>query len=369
MQITDSQKWLLAIACLLLGWLLVSLSPILSPFLTALLLAYLGSPLVDRFESWKMSRTGAVAVSFLLFSVVLSIMTLLLIPAVIQQIEYLITMLPSMGRWINQVAVPYLETALGIELIDYDWAELFQSLDWGATGNMLKAILTNLTQSGFAVAGFLANLVLIPVVTFYLLRDWKLIITKLSALVPRYYISTLSNIFAQCHEMLGGFFRGQLLVMVAQGVMYSIGLMLIGLDLGLLIGLLAGLVSIVPYLGSIIGISAGLIAAFFQFGDWLHILLVIVVFGVGQAIESTVLTPKLIGDRIGLHPVAVIFAVLAGGQLFGFTGVLLALPAAAILKVLLNRVHQSYRNSNLYEDLSKAAPEAVTDDTDEADSQ
>lgn len=348
MQITDSQKWLLLAGVLLFGWLLVSLSPILSPFLTAILLAYLGDPLVDKLESWKCSRTGGVVITFLILLLVCVISVLLIIPAILQQIEHLVQSVPEAVTWVNSVAVPYIEKTLDIDLVEYDWADLTQYLDLGATSNVLKTIISNMTQSSLAILGAVGNLVLIPVVTFYLLRDWDILVARLAELVPRYYIGKVSTLIGECHEMLGAFFRGQLLVMLAQSVIYAIGLMAIGLDLGLLVGLLAGLVSIVPYLGAIVGIGAGLIAAFFQFGDWIHILLVLAVFGIGQTLESTVLTPKLVGDRIGLHPVAVIFAVLAGGQLFGFVGVLLALPAAAVLMVVLRRAHDQYRGSVLY---------------------
>ena len=173
-------------------------------------------------------------------------------------------------------------------------------------------------------------------------------VERIGALVPRFYIDSVSDLAQQCHETLGAFFRGQLMVMFALSLIYSGGLMVLGLDLGLLVGLLAGLASIVPYLGTIVGIGAGLIAAYFQFGDIIHLLLVVLVFSIGQVLEGTVLTPKLVGDRIGLHPVAVMFAVLAGGQLFGFVGILLALPAAAVIMVLLRRVHLNYRASRLY---------------------
>jgi predicted PurR-regulated permease PerM len=363
MQMTDSQKWLVLACLLLVGWLLVALAPILSPFLTAILLAYLGDPLVDKFEEWKLSRTNGVILTFLILTLVFVAGALLLIPALIHQIDELIQLLPRALNWVRNVATPYIENRFGIEVFEFDWVALSQKLDWGATGNVVKTVLTNITQSSLAMIAAIGNLVLIPVVTFYLLRDWDELVARIAELIPRYYISTTSHLAKQCHETLGAFFRGQLLVMIALGIIYAIGLMLIGLDLGLLIGLLAGLASIVPYLGAIVGIGAGLIAAFFQFGDVLHLVLVAVVFGVGQTLEGTVLTPKLVGDRIGMHPVAVIFSVLAGGQLFGFVGILLALPAAAVIMVLLRQLHSNYRLSSLYSD-GKAEPalEKVEDD-------
>ncbi|MDX1343782.1 MAG: AI-2E family transporter [Reinekea sp.] len=348
MRMTDSQKWLVLAGGLLFGGLLVLLAPILSPFLTAVLLAYLGDPLVDKLEEWKLSRTNGVIVTFLVLMLILGLAALLLIPALVQQVDELIKLVPKGFVWFKEVATPYLENRFGIELIQFDWLELSKKLDWGATGNVVKAIMANVTQSGMALISFVGNLVLIPVVTFYLLRDWDVLVERIGSLIPRYYIGPVSDLAKQCHETLGAFFRGQLLVMLALGIIYAIGMMLVGVDLGLLIGMLAGLASIVPYLGAIVGIGAGLIAAFFQFGDILHLVLVIIVFAVGQTLEGTVLTPKLVGDRIGLHPVAVIFAVLAGGQLFGFVGILLALPAAAVIMVMLRRIHFNYRASSLY---------------------
>ena len=181
----------------------------------------------------------------------------------------------------------------------------------------------------------LANLFLVPVVTFYLLRDWDILVAKVSDLLPRHYIFTIKKLARECHTVLGAFIQGQLLVMMSLGTIYSIGLTLIGLKLGLVIGMLAGLASIVPYMGLVVGMAAALVAGIFQFGDLLHIFLILVVFGVGQALEGMVLTPLLVGDRIGLHPVAVIFAVMAGGQLFGFVGILIALAVAAVTMVLL----------------------------------
>jgi predicted PurR-regulated permease PerM len=350
MQMTDSQKWLVLAGIIFIGWLLVALSPILSPFLTAILLAYLGDPLVDQLEKWKLSRTNGVVVTFLILTLFFVVAALLLIPALLHQIDELIILIPKGFAWFKEVVAPYMESRFGIELVALDWSQLTQKLDWGATGNVVKTVLANVSQSGLAMLSAGANLVLIPVVTFYLLRDWDILVEKVGSLIPRYYFGTVSGLVKQCHETIGAFFRGQLLVMGALGIIYAVGLMLIGLDLGLLIGLLAGVASIVPYLGAIVGIGAGLFAAFFQFGDITHLVLVVIVFSVGQTLEGTVLTPKLVGDRIGLHPVAVIFSVLAGGQLFGFVGILLALPAAAVIMVLLRQVHQNYRESSLYGD-------------------
>ena len=193
-----------------------------------------------------------------------------------------------------------------------------------------------------------ANIALLPVITFFFLRDWDLMVARVASLIPRNHLDTVGRLARESSDVLGAFLRGQFLVMLILGVMYGLGLWAVGLDLGILIGLIAGLLTFVPYLGPASGIILGCIAALVQYGDWQHLAGVLIVFGVGQVIESYWLTPKLVGDRIGLHPVAVIFAVLAGGQLFGFLGMLLALPVAAVANVLLRYAEQRYTHSRLY---------------------
>ena len=212
--------------------------------------------------------------------------------------------------------------------------------------------------SGLALLAWVANLLLIPVVSFYLMRDWDLMVAKLRSLLPRGREGLVVQLFGECHEVLGAFLRGQLLVMLALGVMYATGLMMIGLELGLLIGVLAGLASIVPYLGVVVGLGAAMTAGLFQFGmDVYPLMGIAAVFIVGQMLEGMLLTPLLVGDRIGLHPVAVIFAIMAGGQLFGFTGILLALPVAAVVMVLVRHLHDFYKLSDLYGEPASAPDE------------
>ena len=208
-----------------------------------------------------------------------------------------------------------------------------------------------------ALAAWVANLILVPVVTFYLLRDWDVMMAKVNRLLPRNIEPKVSLWASECDEVLGAFMKGQLLVMFALGVIYAIGLWLVGLDLALLVGMIAGLASIVPYMGFIIGIVVAGVAAFIQFQDPVVLAYVGAVFMVGQMLEGMLLTPLLVGDRIGLHPVAVIFAIMAGGQLFGFVGILLALPVAAVIMVLLRHLHERYKSSSLYVTDKKNDPE------------
>ena len=220
--------------------------------------------------------------------------------------------------------------------------------NWQDIGNLLGLLLGKVTHSGQLIFAWLAYLVLVPVVTFYLLRDWDIMVENVQELIPRNYEPIISKLTKECDSVLAEFLRGQLLLMIALGVMYSIGLWITGLEFALLVGMMAGLVSFVPYLGAIVGIGVAGVLAFMQFYDLIHLVYVAIVFGVGQAVEGMLLSPILVGDRIGLHPVAVIFAVLAGGQLFGFFGILLALPVAAIIVVLLRHARQQYIESSFY---------------------
>ncbi|MGE8359452.1 AI-2E family transporter [Pseudomonas sp.] len=344
-------RWLWIAGVLLLGWLLYLLHPILSPFLVGILLAYLGDPLVDRLERHKLSRTWGVVVVFTLFSLVLAILLLVLIPMLGRQLVRLYELAPQMIDWVQHQVLPWVQLKLGLSegFWRFDQLKAAFSEHLGKTTDIAGGILSQVTASSLALMAWLANLLLIPVVSFYLMRDWDVMMTKLRGLLPRSREGIVVQLVGECHEVLGAFLRGQLLVMLALGAMYAVGLMLIGLELGLLIGILAGLASIVPYLGVVVGLGAAITAGLFQFGvEFYPLLGICVVFMVGQLLEGMLLTPLLVGDRIGLHPVAVIFAIMAGGQLFGFTGVLLALPVAAVIMVLLRHAHDFYKLSSLY---------------------
>jgi len=276
---------------------------------------------------------------------------LVLVPMLAKQLVRLYELAPQMLDWLEQVALPWVQGRLGLAdgFWKFDKIKAAIGAHMGQTTDIVGMLLSQATASSLALMAWLANMVLIPVVGFYLLRDWDLMMGKLRGLLPRQREPQVMGLAGECHEVLGAFVRGQLMVMVALGIIYSAGLMLVGLELGLLIGMLAGLAAIVPYMGFIIGIGAALVAGLFQFGGDLYPMLgIVAVFMVGQALEGMVLTPLLVGDRIGLHPVAVIFAILAGGELFGFTGVLLALPVAAVIMVLLRHAHDLYKESDMY---------------------
>ena len=352
MALNDSQKWLLLAGVAGLGVLIYLLKPVLAPFAASALLAYLGDPLADRLEKWRLSRTAAVVVVFIGILTILTLVILLLIPMLEQQIRYLLVNLPRYIDRIQHDLIPRIVEWLQLDPQLFDLNTLKQQLqeNWKQAGSFAVKVFSSISSSGMTLLLWISNLVLIPVVTFYLLRDWDVLVARARELLPRSIEPVAVKLAAESDEVLAAFLRGQLTVMIALGTVYSIGLWLAGLNLALLIGMLAGLVSFVPYLGFIVGIVAASVAMLLQTQDLMHLIPVIIVFGVGQMLEGMVLTPLLVGDRIGLHPVAVIFAVLAGGQLFGFIGVLLALPAAAVIAVILRHAHERYLHSQLYED-------------------
>lgn len=347
---TDSQKWLVLSGLLATGGLLYLLAPVLTPFLIAALLAYVADPLVDRLEARKVSRTLGTVIVFVWMFMVLLALLLIGLPLLEQQITTLAEKLPGYIDWIQYTAAPWVQNKLQLDVSALDMASFKQALTehWQSAGGVMMNIVASVTKSGMAILGWLMNLILIPVVAFYLLRDWDVLVARIRALLPRVAEPIVTRLARNCDEVLGAFLRGQLLAMIALGAIYSLGLWLVGLDLALLIGMVSGLLSFVPYLGFSIGLLAASIAAIVQFQDIYHLLLVFAVFGAGQVLEGMVLIPLLVGDRIGLHPVVVIFAILAGGQLFGFFGMLLALPVAAVLMVLLHYAHERYLNSRLY---------------------
>lgn len=345
------QGWLAIALGALLLWFLISIEPVLMPFFVSMVLAYLGDPLADRLEAWGLSRRLAVSVVFLVFVLLLILMLLLVIPILGRQIAQLVELMPTAFNWVQSTLVPRVQELVGVDLsADFDKLREAVMGNLKETGSIAATLLAQASRSGLALVAWLGSIALIPVVTFYLLLDWDRLVAKVLNLFPLPWKPAAQRLGQECDEVLSAFLRGQLIVMLCLGAIYAVGLTLLGVKLGLLIGLLAGLASIVPYLGVIVGISVAGLVAFFQFDSWLILLAVAGVFGIGQVAESVVLQPKLLGDKIGLHPVAVIFAVLAGGQLFGFSGVLLALPVAAMIMVVLRHLHDYYKRSSLYQD-------------------
>ncbi len=363
--IDDRRVWSWLLIAAAIGGVLYFLAPVLTPFALSALFAYLGNPLVERLQSRRISRTTAVVIVFLLMTLAVALLLAIIIPALIDQARSVPGYIDSLHSWFDRVAAPWLQSEFGLDLGALDPGRLFASLraHLDDIGRVLPKLLGGLTTSGAAVMGWLANLLLMPLITFYLMRDWKRMVERLRELVPRPLEPTVTQLVRESDAVLGSFLRGQMSVVLALAAMYATGLSLAGLKFGMLIGIVAGLVSFVPYLGPVVGIGGGLVSAIVSGGDiWINVGLVLAVFMVGQLIESFILTPKLVGESIGLHPVAVIFAVLAGGQLFGFFGVLLALPVAAVVLVLLRHTHEQYLDSEIYGAEAQPPAAAATSD-------
>jgi len=353
-----SRRWqMLAITAVIL-YLLWLLAPVLMPFAVAGMFAYLGDPLADRLERLGMGRTVAVSVVFFVLLLVTVGALLLLIPLISRQVDNLVQSLPHYVDWVRTTALPWLQAKLRLDPNAFDSDRLVAEIKdhLGSLGGVVSTVLGKVTRSGLGVIAWMTNLVLIPVVAFYLLRDWDRLVAWVDDMLPRSIEPTIAHLARESDLVLGAFVRGQLLVMLALGIFYGAGLSIIGLSVGPLIGMVAGLLSFVPYLGFIVGFGSAVIAVLVQYGDWSHLLLVVGVFTVGQLLEGYVLVPRLVGEKIGLHPVAVIFAVLAGGYLFGFLGILLALPAASVILVVLRYLSQRYRHSGLYTEEGRQDP-------------
>ncbi len=333
MKMITNQAVFIFFTALFIG-LLYCLSSILTPFLLGALFAYLANPLVKHLEKWRVPHLLSVILVFVFLFFVFVLILLMLFPIIQKQLVALIEVIPQILSWIQETIIPRFK-----EFVDLNTLKDNLSASVAKTGTVLTTVL----HSGVTVIEWAVNIVLTPIVTFYLLRDWDKILQSARNLLPRSIKPTVVKLTQESNEVLSAFFRGQLLVMLALGLIYGIGLTLIGLKVGLMIGLLGGLLSIVPYLGSIFVVVMASITSGIEFGTWQSLLWVLLVFMIGQTIESYILTPYLVGERIGLHPVAVIFSVMAGGALFGFFGVLVALPTAAVIMVLLRFLRKQYQ--------------------------
>ena len=338
---------------ILLLWVLYLLKPVVLPFIGAFFVAYLFSPLVDRLLKLKFPRWLAISVVFIGIGVTVTVALWFLLPLVWKQLIYARDSIPAGIHWVNSTFLPWVSSTFNVVPLELDVeqisAAIMEYVQTNYSADSIQAIAARVAQSGLNFIQLGGVVLLIPIIAFYFLLDWDRMLQGFRRLIPRPYETTVLNIAQECHSVLGAFVKGQFLVMFLLGIVYAVGLQLIGLEVGLIIGMVAGLASIIPYLGFAVGIVAAVIASLFQFGlDWMQLLLVAVVFMVGQMVEGYILQPFLLGDKIGLSPVAVVFAVLAGAQLAGFMGMLIALPVAAVIVVLLRHLRDYYEKSNLY---------------------
>lgn len=354
-QVPSVQRWLdwnsalVGLVLLAFGGLLWFLSPILAPFLAAAILAYIFDPLVDKLAVRGVSRTIGTVIAVLLLLLAIILLTLIVVPLFAKEIAQLTQEFPGFVEKLKTTVIPWINERAGVS-ITLDSSSLRQLItdNMSDASGIAKKIFASVGGGGLVVVGFLINLLLIPVVLFYVLRDWDILVANVDATIPRRFHATVSTIAREIDAVLSEFLRGQLSVMLIMAVFYTVGLWLVGLNFALPVGLITGLLVFVPYLGSGTGLLLGTVAAVMQFPSINGVALVWLVFAIGQLIEGFAITPWLVGDRIGLHPVVVLFALLAFGQVFGFFGVLLALPASAAILVGLRHLQTHYRSSDLY---------------------
>jgi predicted PurR-regulated permease PerM len=345
----DRRFWGWAAIALAAVALVYALSPILAPFLFAAILAYILDPLVERLTGRHVRRAFAVVLVLTAVIVLLGALALIVGPLFYKELRMLAERLPGFLSWMNEQLAPWLKENLGLEF-RLEVQTVRQFLGEIVQGDVAAQLLASLKVGGLALVAFLVNLLLVPVVLFYLLRDWHALIGRAERLIPRALLGKTLQIFREMDAVLAEFLRGQLLVIVVMTLFYVTALWAARLEFALPIGIMTGLLVFIPYVGAIAGLVLGTIAALMQFGTLAGVAWVWLAFALGQALEGMLVTPLLVGERIGLHPVAVIFALLAFGHLFGFFGVLLALPASAALLVALRHLRAAYLASPLYGD-------------------
>jgi len=340
--------WIIAVA-VIFALLVHLLGEILTPFLIGAILAYIGNPAVSFGERHRVPRTVGTLVVLAVTILVVFGLILVLTPLVHSEFAQLLQRLPDLAVLLQTKFAPWLEEKFGIAL-ELDLASIKAMI----ADNMPDAqaltpkVLSSVKAGGTVILAVVINLALIPVVMFYLLRDWNVILQRVEELTPRRWVAKLHTVAVEVDDVLAEFLRGQASVMIVLAIYYAVALSIAGLQFAVPIGILTGLLVFVPYVGFGLGLILGVLAALLQWHGLPGFVAVLAVYGVGQLLEGYVLVPWLVGDRIGLHPVAVIFALLAFGQLFGFAGVLLALPASAVLLVALRHLRKAYNDSALY---------------------
>ena len=343
------QLWAWAAIALATGYLVWLLSPILAPFLFAAILAYILSPVVERLARRGPPRTVAVVVVLLLALCALVGLALIVVPLLYKESRLLAEKLPGLLDWINVAAALWIKSKLDLDFqLDVETLKQMARDAFSANEDLVKRILRSLGLGGLALFAFVANLLLVPVVLFYLLRDWNSLVRQVDELLPRRIHAKARTIAHEIDLVLAEWLRGQMLVVLIMSAYYVSTLWLAQLEFALPIGIITGLAVIVPYVGIVVGLFLATAAALMQFDTLSAVLWVWLAIGIGQMLEGMAVTPLIVGNRIGLHPIAVIFALLAFGQVFGFFGVLLALPASAMLLVALRHLRAAYVASPLY---------------------
>jgi len=343
----QSLLWI-AIGILLVA-LFVLLGPVLAPFVAAAMIGYVLNPGVDWLTARRIPRTSAVMLIIIATFILIIALLLIVVPILRAEIPLLQQRLPSLLDKIDAILGPWLaQLGLKVQLDSAGVKQMLAEKLAAGSAELGPAFLSSLKVGGMAVMGWIATIVLVPVVLFYLLLDWHAMLARLALMVPRRWISLVTSMAVEADSLLAQYLRGQLLVMLVLATYYSVALAIAGFDVALPVGLLTGLLVFIPYIGFGIGLLLAVVAAILQFDGLQGLIAIAIIYGCGQVIEGFYLTPRLVGERIGLHPLAVIFALLAFGQLFGFVGILLALPASAILSVIVKRLREHYLQSPFY---------------------
>ncbi len=351
MSVTDNPRqaifWIAVAALIVVAF--YQLRTILAPFVAAGILAYALAPAVDRLQRWHVSRSLAASIVMLTTVLTIIAIVLILLPVLQSQIGLIRAQLPALAATLSNQFAPWLEQTFGIKL-SLDTASIRNWLAAqlsGGSQDLLTTLLERVRTSWTAALGVILFIILVPVVLFYLLADWPHFTARVRELIPRRWAEQSNAAMNETDALLSQYLRGQLLVMLALAGWYSVGLLVAGLDQWLSLGVLTGLLAFIPYLGWGFSLLVSILLALLQLGIS-GLLGVVVVYGIGKILDVYILTPRMVGERIGLHPVAVLFALSAFGTLFGFTGMLLALPLAAIASVVIRRLHRAWVASSFY---------------------
>jgi predicted PurR-regulated permease PerM len=347
--------WLVGLLIALIAIYL--LRAILLPFVAGMAVAYFLDPACDRLELWGLSRSAATGIVSLIFAILVVIAVLLIVPLIIDQFTQFLYSLPDLLNRAHEKLLPFyakLQQRFNLpnlaDLAAMARDRMGSALAWVGQG------LANVARGGVAIASLLSLVFITPVVTFYLLRDWDRVIARIDGLLPRHHAATIRAQAREIDRTMAGFARGQATVCLVLAAYYGSALMLVGLPFGLVVGIAAGVLTFIPYLGAASGLVVGMAIAFVNFDGWSGPISVAVIFAIGQVLEGNFLTPRLVGNRVGLHPVWIIFALLAGGTLFGFLGLLLAVPSAAVIGVLVRFSIGRYLESQVYLGRDRIAP-------------
>ena len=322
---------------------------ILLPFIVGMATAYFLDPAADRMQRWGLSRTSATTLITVTFFLLILLVVMLIVPVLFNQLSQLMYALPGYIHRFEEEVLPSISNWAGG--LPQEYVGNFKTYAGNLSGVLIRVVgdfLTNMLSSGVALVNMISLLLITPVVAFYLLRDWDRVVENVDGLLPRKQAPVIREQLVIINRTLAGFVHGQLNVCLLLAIYYAIGLSIAGLNFGIIIGIATGFLVILPYVGLFFGMAVGLGVAFFQFQDLTSMLVVLGVFMSGQVLEGNFVTPKLVGDKVGLHPAWIIFAILAGAALFGFVGVLIAVPVAAVIGVLIRFALRRYVHSAYY---------------------